>query len=793
MHGAEHDVLSNGCPNPSSGLGSPPYPGSPSCHPFLKSRAEALDRAHALLSHGCPNPNFGLGSPNPSPGFALPLGSPVPLRVAQEKSKDTSGKALSHPRPSHAPEAPFLQQQAPHVPFKAAMHRERGSNRSLVNASHHASPACSGRSSSPGPLGFDEEISFRSMLSSLPRAVVACNTKFSKFLSSTFRLQRAGAPAPSSVLYPLPVPFPGVFHASGPMLAQKRFERLAFKRGVHVLAMCLNYVFCGRKWIPPAELRRPPNQQQLAAFSQIRRFLGTCGSQAPQFASCPGRRSHELTACLRNLCAFLGDSGAVSGRAPYAENAFSSVRGRAPPVDPDRPELKPYSNLCADRLKMSGSASFWPLPFLQPILIMPFLEPRVLRFKSEEPREPHPRFCTDSHDELLMLYRQWASLGLLTFTDEQVPEWQKVRVFNARKNSLVDRQIGDRRSLNLIERGVPGPSSFLPTGPLLCNILLRPRCLLVGCCTDRRDYYRQIKISPQKASCNPVGPRISIDRLAPSQVSEASRGGAKREEVGDGLGRSPLSGGKAGGDAGAVQPLFNSCFQGDHTGVEVATSAHEGVLVGAGLLQNHSRLLTRAPCPPGPAFEGLVIDDYFVLSEESSSSLNDLGCKAASVPTEASRRIGAAVDAYKRENIEGSPEKDIVNALDFCVTGAHVDSSARWYRNGMILVGVPAPKRCALMAVSVAAARLRGTSRDLLEKLVGGWAHCTMYRRPTAVCLAKIYHLIHDPAVQAGSGDEVHALPRSAAEELLLCSLLAPMMATNLKACLTASMLQMLL
>ena len=107
--------------------------------------------------------------------------------------------------------------------------------------------------------------------------------------------------------------------------------------------------------------------------------FGTRGSQAPTFPICPGRRSHELNACLRSLCAFLGHHAVAPAHGPYVEGVRLRRDSRAAMIDRDRPELRPYSSLCADRLKLLGTASFWPVPFLQPNLILPFLEPKALR------------------------------------------------------------------------------------------------------------------------------------------------------------------------------------------------------------------------------------------------------------------------------------------------------------------------------------------------------------------------------------------------------------------------------
>ena len=429
---------------------------------------------------------------------------------------------------------------------------------------------CSSQDSSalPGTVGdvpdFDGSMPFTSFLASLPRRILACKTKFSHFLFATFHLHRSGESASSSALFPLPVPFPGVFDGSGPKLSLKRCKSLMLKRGVHVIAMCLNYVFCGRKWIPPAELRRPPSPSHVAAFDRIRRFLCACGSSAPQVISCPGRRSHELTACLRSLFRFVDREG-PSGGFGYKQGG---PLGGAPTKDRDRPELRPYTNLRADRLKLSGTAGFWPLPYLQPNLILPFLEPKVLRFQAEEPLAPHPTHCTDHPEELLSLYRKWDQNGLLGFTDSYVDEWQKVRVFNCRKSDQVDRQIGDRRSLNLIERSLPGPSADLPIGSLLCNIVLGTKSVLCAAITDRRDFYHQIMITPQRAESNAVGFRLPLNvarsfKNASAALKQSGRFG--REAVGDGLHLAGLGAGRVGGKRGrtdSLQPVFCSLFQG---------------------------------------------------------------------------------------------------------------------------------------------------------------------------------------------------------------------------------------
>ena len=97
-------------------------------------------------------------------------------------------------------------------------------------------------------------------------------------------------------------------------------------------------------------------------------------------------------------------------------------------------------------------------------------------------------------------------------------------MFNCRKSEFADGQIGDRRSLNLIERSVPGPSNWV-----VCGIVLCPKAVLVASVTDCPDFYHQIMITPQRAESNAVGFRLPISVAQSFRNAGASLGRAQRE------------------------------------------------------------------------------------------------------------------------------------------------------------------------------------------------------------------------------------------------------------------------
>ena len=144
----------------------------------------------------------------------------------------------------------------------------------------------------------------------------------------------------------------------------------------------------------------------------------------------------------------------------------------------------------------------------------------------------------------------------------------------------MDRQIGDRRGRNSIEQKVIGPSTALPTGPLLTDLFLNARhqTLRVSI-SDRKDFYHQIQCTPSKAQCNTIGVLEEKDLeglKAYDDFKQAYRPKYVRSSHGDRLGNyvgskwTPSKGLKA---------SFRGILQGDHGGVEYATDAHVNLLL----------------------------------------------------------------------------------------------------------------------------------------------------------------------------------------------------------------------
>ena len=225
-------------------------------------------------------------------------------------------------------------------------------------------------------------------------------------------------------------------------------------------------------------------------------------------------------------------------------------------------------------------------------------------------------------------------------------------------------------------------------------------------------------------------------------------------------------------DSTYVVAGFSALFQGDHLGVEVATLAHSNLLIDAGLLDKRHRLQGGIPLREDQWAEGLVIDDYFVISKELVET---------SGPSVSATKLGAAKACYQKEGIMGSDDKDVVSAAVFKVCGVEIDSREEMVKKGAITAGAPAEKRFALALLAARSAALPYTSDALHSCLLGSLVSVSLMRRHVLAILNEMFHVI--PSVELAPGNPMlRPMSRKAADELALMSFLLPIAVSNLAA-----------
>eukprot|EP00435_Cladocopium_sp_Y103_P015061 s334_g3.t1 len=551
-----------------------------------------------------------------------------------------------------------------------------------------------------------------------------------------------------------------------------RLRTLAIKRVVHIMTYVLNYLYLGRH--PTLEeLRRRPNAWQRRVFHRLRSLLVACGAGCQGFPLVPGRSGPELGAALYQLEVFLHRHGLLG-------DAYS---GHPPALfknDPDllpadkHPELAPYKNLDASRLKLVGEGR-WPMAdYLDGPLWLPYLEPRFLLHGLDTSKCEAPNFAHESREENLRLCRVWDQRGLLKCFRRPLVPGHFSRCFNAFKNPQCDRQIGDRRIPNSRERSLDGPSAFLPPGFLLCNWRLEKyKEQVYASITDRRDYYHQALVSDERAQSNMLPFGFTSEELEGTSglldavKDEKARPKRRlREVVGDGFGVSAV----ISDTADVWYPAFASLFQGDHLGVEFALQAHETLLVSHGLLLPEQRLWGHWIFPSGRRIEGLIIDDYFALGIEKTAT--------PSINTFAARALAEARAVYESAALPGSLEKDVEASNLFKAAGAEVDSSTMAVSLGLTTVAAPLQKRLGLSTLSLRAARLSSTTSQLISRLAGNWTSVLMFRRCLMAVVSDMFALAAE-AEKSGKNVVIHQ-PLTVREELIMLAALAPVISTNI-------------
>ena len=538
------------------------------------------------------------------------------------------------------------------------------------------------------------------------------------------------------------------------------------RRLLHIVCMALNFLHSNFVPIPPAALQRPCNAAQRSLVARLGRLLKAFGASVGEFVlSDSGRRNPQLIARLSELTTFLATSAVATG------DAYAAQSGTAVPMHNDAFQgLDPFRSLDVSRLQLSGRGLWNPLPYLPPELYMAFAEPASLLHFNPPPDDFMPVWTRENPQEVAALASLWDKLGLLRLAPARLSMSESfllARAFNCYKGPDRDRMIIDRRGRNYAECRLAGPSMFIPVGPMLGMLEVDPGRQSVYCAAaDRRDFYHQLKAPDRKSVTNVLGPALprravehlqAFGRLLPCGLSATNPSALQSP-------RSLLF------EPDHYLVCFAAVAQGDHLGVEVGTAAHSALLESGGLLADERRLCSNRPFKGTTCAEGLVIDDYF------SVCVKDLRDPA---PPECLRHLSRAKSIYAHESLEGSDSKDIVGACFAKIAGAEINSSEHARRLGTVTVASPAAKRVALAAVSVEAARFGLVTDALWLSLVGSWTSCALFRRPLMAIFSAVYGVASTGSSKP-SRPTLCVLPRQAAQELVLASVLCPLASVDL-------------
>ena len=255
---------------------------------------------------------------------------------------------------------------------------------------------------------FSKTFSVHRWCSNLVTSVFRSRTSFASFVRFAIHLPRDPRVS-SSPVFPIPLPFVGAFDRMPSGLSKRHRVKIHLRRAVVVVVLALNFWWSGNRFVSSDLLRRSLSFSQKKIVTRIIDFIQVDGPMILFPVVSAGRRFPQLIARLSELSSALTDLG-VQG------NAYSHVfEGRPSEVkvrNEVRDELVPYRSLDADRLKLVGTGSWDPIPFLEDDLCVAFTNPDALLYPCDYTGVALP-LLSDSPEEVTKLCLKWDDLDLL--------------------------------------------------------------------------------------------------------------------------------------------------------------------------------------------------------------------------------------------------------------------------------------------------------------------------------------------------------------------------------------------
>lgn len=640
---------------------------------------------------------------------------------------------------------------------------------SSATSMHDAAPSMSKREMSeerpsnsfsqdhvPGSLA--STVSIRSWWLGAFRCLLQSGGALCGFFRSMFRKPAISLGVSTASLWPMPLPYPGVFKSRGGKSNVDCGDR-PFQLGVNLAILVLNWLHLRRPGTAPASivLGSSLNRLQWRAVRQMEGLMEAGKETSPIAASDMGRAAgkvEQAEAVLARLAVF--ESAALDNlhrtyeRRPTVKSyqKFAPGLRRCSPgeilgslASSQQMVAKPMQS---KRIEFRGEPSFDPSSYLDPRGREVFERPIQCAMLPEDNFEaiPHVVIHCD-FNEKMRLFRKLDSCGRLGIVgeDEVIPGYQ-AGLFSVSKDLEHDRLIFDSRPFNLLEIGmgrwVRARASICP----LLDLQLEEGevCRVSG--TDLRDFYYGFKISHERMIRNslvgPLPPSLFKDfRCFRSELAHRKR----------------------------CFLCLNTLAMGDAQAVELAQTAHLGILVQAGLVDESSLITMDSAVPRDPFFCGIVIDDLVLFERVLRVVL-----QSDESPSISSQVLDEALTEYQRVGLLPHPKKTFKDEYQAEFRGCQFDRDA-----GTIQASVK--RLVPIVAITQRVLSMGVCSVGLLEVLVGCWTSIFLFRRR----LLSLFNVVYSAFDTESDRRHVLQLSLELREELMLVLALSPLAVTPLR------------
>ena len=339
---------------------------------------------------------------------------------------------------------------------------------------------------------------------------------------------------------------------------------------------------------------------------------------------------------------------------------------------------------------------FDPSPFLDVRSRKVFQSPIAEALRPGEAREDPPcvRIFGKQEEVWQLLVKLDATGRLGGLRECDVLEGYQAGLFAVGKSSTHDRLIFDSRPFNTLEIPLRRWISSMGAASNLCDIQLDESEVLITTGTDLREFYYSFQVGQERLRRNSL-----LIRVMPSDLVGFRCYNPEWETEG----RPVVLG-------------LRTLAMGDSMAVELAQTAHLGILIQLGLLNETNLLAMGLPPPRGNFFGGVVIDDVILFEKVAKASLE------STTDFHSSQQMAEALNRYKMLGLLPHEGKTFYGSVDSEFWGASLNRQKGQVRANLKRV-IP------VVYATLGVLKLGICTVSLLEILIGCWTSIFLFKR----------------------------------------------------------------
>lgn len=583
-----------------------------------------------------------------------------------------------------------------------------------------------------------------SIWESLHRHVFASSSHFGHFFRSlATKASKPHVGATTASVFPMPLPFPEVYIKKRTSCPHTSFMKL-----INLQIGALNWLYLHQPYEPPSTIC---GHKCLSAVQQsvVDRFwkLGKAWHEHPAIpASDMGRtaaKQESFEDTLAKLSSFAEKS--LQNHGQYKKNqrprCHSMPSGKVGSVvgKMTKGDLSGAQPIVASRIKMEGSPTFDPSPFLDAETKDLYIHPLEHAIEPEPSTVPPRVQVHASFEEKLRLLKLLEKTDRLAFRRiSDVPKGYGNGLFSVPKNLHVDRLILDARPANLLQNA---SNKFIMSMASSCTLLglhLEPWEKLLMSGDDLSNFFYCFSVTEQRVTKNFLEWKVPVSAVRGMKSFPSELQGENY-----------------------VYACLATLAMGDAAACSFAQTSHIAMGIQSGAFDRCNLVTLHGRIPRDPFAAGVIIDDLVFLEK--------VGWEVAKGPRSTASRA-AMHDIYSKVGLDPHPEKGFAHKTIANFWGSQVDGEI-----GLVRANIC--RSLSLCWIADRVASLGVASIGLLEALAGGFVSIFSYRRRMMSLLDSVYR------VQAGrSQKDIIKLPQCLVDELYIASALLPLAVTDIRA-----------